>query len=212
MLHQQDNVQVVNGSGLSISHIGHSLLPGSNCPLYLHNILHVPGLSKHLLSMQKLAHDNHAFVELHPSFFYVKDQTTRRVLLHGRSRNRLYPVSCPTSSSSASSCPVAYSSVTVSGDLWHSRLGHPSSSVVESIIRPNKLACAPSYVSAVCDSCQCAKVHQVSFSHSTHVTSSPLELVHFDVWGAAITSVGGFKFYVSFLDDFSRFTWIYLLK
>jgi hypothetical protein len=75
----KDNVQVVNGSGLPISHIGHSLLPGSNCPLYLCNILHVPGLSKHLLSMQKLAHDNHAFVELHPSFFYVKDQATRRV-------------------------------------------------------------------------------------------------------------------------------------
>jgi hypothetical protein len=83
---------------------------------------------------------------------------------------------------------------------------------VESIIRPNKLACAPSRVSVVCDSCQCAKVHQLPFSHSTHVTSSPLELVHSDVWGAAITSVGGFKFYVSFLDDFSRFTWIYLLK
>jgi hypothetical protein len=61
---------------LSISHIGHSLLPSSNHPIYLHNILHVPGLSKHLLSIQKLAHDNHAFVELHPSFFCIKDQET----------------------------------------------------------------------------------------------------------------------------------------
>jgi hypothetical protein len=60
----KDNVQIANGSGLSISHIGHSLLPGPNRPFYLRNILHVLGLSKHLLSIQKLAHHNHAEYEL----------------------------------------------------------------------------------------------------------------------------------------------------
>jgi hypothetical protein len=58
---------------LVISHIGHSSLLGSSHPLYLRNVLHVLGLSKHLLSAQKLAHDNNAFVELHSSFFCVKD-------------------------------------------------------------------------------------------------------------------------------------------
>jgi hypothetical protein len=69
----KDTVQVVNGSGLSISHIGHSILSGSNRPLYLRHILHVPGISKHLLSIQRLAHDNKAFVEIHPSFFCIKE-------------------------------------------------------------------------------------------------------------------------------------------
>ena len=36
--------------------------------------------------------------------------------------------------------------------------------------------------------------------------------MHSDVWGPALTSVGGFKYYASFLDDYSRFSWIYLLK
>jgi hypothetical protein len=62
---------VANSSGLSISHIGHSMLPDSNRPLYLRHILHVPGISKHLLSIQHLAHDNNVFVELHPSFFCI---------------------------------------------------------------------------------------------------------------------------------------------
>jgi hypothetical protein len=208
----KDNVQVANDSGLSISHIGHSLLPGSSRPLYLHNVLHVPGLSKHLLSAHKLAHDNNAFVELHPSFFCVKDQATRRLLLHGSSHNGLYPVPCPVSSSCSSS-RVALSSVTASANLWHRRLGHPSSSIVESVVRSNNLACAPHPSSSlVCDPCQCDKVHQLPFNNSTHVTTSPLELVHSDVWEPAVSSVGGFKYYVSFLDDFSRFTWIYLLK
>jgi transposase InsO family protein len=40
----------------------------------------------------------------------------------------------------------------------------------------------------------------------------PLELVFSDVWGPACESVGRNKYYVSFIDDFSKFTWIYLLK
>jgi hypothetical protein len=39
-----------------------------------------------------------------------------------------------------------------------------------------------------------------------------LELVFSDVWGPALESLGRKKYYVSFIDDFSKFTWIYLLK
>lgn len=107
---------------------------------------------------------------------------------------------------------AALSSHSVSSDLWHCWLGHPSFSVVDFIVKSNKLACTPRQSSRVCDPYQRAKAHQLPFQKSKHVTSPPLELVHSDVWGPAVTSVGGFKYYVSFLDDFSRFTWIYLLK
>jgi hypothetical protein len=50
----KDTVQVANGQGLHISHVGHSSIVGSSKPLYLQNILHVPHLSKHLLSTHKL--------------------------------------------------------------------------------------------------------------------------------------------------------------
>ena len=65
---------------------------------------------------------------------------------------------------------------------------------------------------SVCDACQKAKSHQLPFPNSSTVSQHPLELVYSDVWGPMPNSVGGHKYYVSFIDDYSKFTWIYLLK
>ena len=40
-----------------------------------------------------------------------------------------------------------------------------------------------------------------------------LELVHSDVWGPAKTaSMGGCKFYVTFIDDHTCKVWVYFMK
>ena len=204
----KDQVQVANGVGLSISHVGHSTLAGSS--LKLNNILHVPHISKHLLSVYRLVSDNDVFVEFHRHFFCVKDKATKRILLSGRSSGGLYPIPFSHVSSSPSH---ASSSVRVSSSQWHQRLGHPSATVVQNIVKKHELPCLSSSNSAsVCDACQCAKSHQLSYSASSRVSTMPLELIHSDVWGPALGSSGGFKYYVSFVDDFSRYSWIYLLK
>jgi hypothetical protein len=69
-----NHVQVANGAGLSIAHIGHSSLVGSS--IHLKNILHVPHLSTHLLSVDHLCSDNDVFVEFYHHFVCVKDKAT----------------------------------------------------------------------------------------------------------------------------------------
>jgi histone deacetylase 1/2 len=64
----------------------------------------------------------------------------------------------------------------------------------------------------VCDACQRAKSHQLPYPKSTSISNHPLELVFSDVWGPAPDSASRYKYYVSFVDDYSKFTWIYLLK
>jgi histone deacetylase 1/2 len=44
------------------------------------------------------------------------------------------------------------------------------------------------------------------------VSTVPLQQIFSDVWGPVPTSVGHHNYYVSFIDDFSKFTWIYLIK
>jgi hypothetical protein len=56
------------------------------------------------------------------------------------------------------------------------------------------------------------KSHQLPHAKSNKVSSSPLELIYSHVWGPAPTSVGRHDYYVSFIDDYSKYTWIYLLK
>jgi hypothetical protein len=94
---------------------------------------------------------------------------------------------------------------------WHARLGHPSSQVVQSILFLNKIPYSKLLDSSVCNACQLVKSHKLPYSLSTHRSTRPLELVFSDVWGPAPTFVGGYKYYISFIDDFSKFSWIYLL-
>jgi hypothetical protein len=86
--------------------------------------------------------------------------------------------------------------------------------VIDRIVRENKLPCSSLEYNkeSVCDACQQGKVHWLAFPKSMGVSMVPLELVHSDVWGPAPTSVGRKNYYVSFVDDFSKFTWVYLIR
>lgn len=57
------------------------------------------------------------------------------------------------------------------------------------------------------------KICKLPFSSSDFVSSRPLERIHCDLWGPSpVVSPQGFRYYVIFIDNFSRFTWLYPLK
>jgi histone deacetylase 1/2 len=203
--HGKDTVQAANGTGMRITHVGQSLIPTSTKSLHLKDICRVPSITRNLLSVKRLTTDNNVFFEFHPWYFLIKDRDSREVLLRGGTRGKLYSLD-------VSSVKQAFSSLKVSHDLWHSRLGHPASPIVQHILRLHELPSVSVNKAVVCDACQQGKSHQLPFSLSTRVTSAPLEIIYSDVWGPAQTSVSGHQFYVSFIDAYSRFTWLYLLK
>lgn len=78
-----DLIVVANGSGLAIHHTGSSSLSSASRTLRLSNILHVPSLSKSLLSASLFIRDNNVFFEFHPFFFVVKDLRSGMEVLCG---------------------------------------------------------------------------------------------------------------------------------
>jgi hypothetical protein len=209
-----DQVHAANGSGMNISHIGHSVISTPNKDLHLKNILYVPTANKNLVSANRLAFDNDAFVEIYPKFFNIKDQTMKKLLHHDRSKGWLYPLAPEPGGQSPSLNKSALSIVKPSSIRWHYRLAHPSFQIVNRVVKSFKLPCTSesNNVEHICDSCQRAKSHQLPYPKSMSLSNVPFSLVFSDVWGPAPTSIGKHDYYVSFIDDFSKYTWIYLLK
>lgn len=65
----------------------------------------------------------------------------------------------------------------------------------------------------ICQICPAVKQTRLPFSHSCIKTNSVFELVHLDIWGPYNTkSSSGCTYFLTIVDDFSRFTWVHLLQ
>jgi hypothetical protein len=53
-----DKVNTSNGQGMTISHIGQSVVHNHARNFHLHNVLYVPNISKNLLSVHRFTYDN----------------------------------------------------------------------------------------------------------------------------------------------------------
>ncbi|XP_008238542.1 PREDICTED: uncharacterized protein LOC103337169 [Prunus mume] len=68
-----DQLKVGNGNGLNISHVWTSTFSNATRSFNLSHILHVPDITKKLLSVHQFSKDNNCYFEFHPTFFVVKD-------------------------------------------------------------------------------------------------------------------------------------------
>lgn len=114
-------------------------------------------------------------------------------------------------------CLLSHSSsvISTSINVLHRQLGHPSSKVLKHVLSNCKHLQISIKIQFpdFCDACQYGKVHKLHLGPTEIKTSSLLELIHTNLWGpASITSLNGYKYYISFIDDYSRYTWVYPLK
>jgi histone deacetylase 1/2 len=176
----------------------------------LSNVLHVPHITKPLLSVQKLCLDNHDYFEFHASMFYVKDLITEEVLLSGQSHDGLYVLL----ESSATSVPQAFWSpcIFATADLWHRRLGHPTPRILNLLVFGNKIVCTSRCSLTQCQACPLGKSSCFSSRPTGHKTSAPLDLIFSDVWGPApMFSFDGFRYFVIFVNAHTKHIWYYPL-
>ena len=64
-----------------------------------------------------------------------------------------------------------------------------------------------------CDVCQLEKSHRTSFLLSINKSPLPFMVIHYDVWGPSkVLTLSGSCWFVTFIDDYNRMTWLCLLK
>ncbi|PKU62337.1 Retrovirus-related Pol polyprotein from transposon TNT 1-94 [Dendrobium catenatum] len=202
-----DSITIGDGRSMSIANSGTGSLPIPARKLTLDQILHIPELKYNLLSISKLTRDNNISITFEPNGFCLKDIKTQETLLRGPCRDGLYPVQhvqhrSPTTALTAASTTM---------DIWHNRLGHPHFRTLTRIANCNPELKILTH-QFFCTKCVLAKSHKLVFDNSVNRRSDILDLVHSDVWGPSpVVSNQGYKYYVIFVDDHSRFTWLYPL-
>jgi len=150
-------------------------------------------------------------VTFNDSSFIIQNKITRTVVAIGICDDSLYILK---RGNTAFISVLNKSVLTASYDLWHARLGHVNHSIISLLNKKGHLSLTfilPNPV--ICATCQIAKSHKLPFSTNNTRSNSILGLIHCDIRGPApIKSKMSFAYYVIFIDDHSRFTWLYPMK
>jgi hypothetical protein len=137
--------------------------------------------------------------------FLLRIVCPRKYYITARSRNGLYHWFPPSAAP-----PRAFLSERATFVDWHARLGHPADRIVRHVISNFNLFATSNKKPIICPACQRGKSHQLPFSLSENKSTVPLELVFSDVWGPSpLLSNNSARYYVIFVDHFSKFTWFY---
>lgn len=102
--------------------------------------------------------------------------------------------------------------------IWHCRFGHLGMNNVNKLIDEGMVSGMDSVSKTnedrFCEACTKGKQHRCPYPKTAdYRASEPFELIHSDVCGPmSVSSLGGSRYYVTFIDDYSRYTFVYFMK
>ncbi|CAA7012886.1 unnamed protein product [Microthlaspi erraticum] len=176
--------------------------------LWLRGVLYCPELKCSLISVAKLLKVTKGSITFTEDLCVLQDRTMKTLIGAGEECNGVY-VFRGVMGASAHSTTAASSGAR---DLWHRRLGHPSSRVL-SLLSSYVDVGKPAEAEAVCDTCFRAKHTRDCFQESSNKAAGLFDLIHCDIWGPyRQVSSSGASYFLTIVDDFSRAVWIYHLR
>ncbi|CAL1399907.1 unnamed protein product [Linum trigynum] len=175
--------------------------------LLLKDVRHVPEMRLNLISVDKLDEEGYC-----NTFHNGQWKLTRGslVLAKGKKLSKLYVTEAKISPEIVNS---AENGDTI--ELWHKRLGHMSEKSMAKLAQKKVIVGLDQVHLKKCVDCLAGKQNRVAFKSSIPSRAkNVLDLVHSDLCepDVNVKSLGGARYFVTFIDDHSRKTWVYTLK
>ena len=180
---------------------------------YIRDVLLVPTLEQNLLSVGQLVeHGYKLHFENNECTIYDKEQRRNLVKKIKMEKNRSFPIVFKYVENVA----LRMEDVEEAW-LWHRRFGHLNFNSLKMLCQRKMVQGLPNAIeekNEVCDGCALGKHHRQSFPKGVAWRAKKvLELVHTDICGPMSTpSQGNNKYFVLFIDDFTRMTWVFFMK
>ena len=177
------------------------------CNLY--EVLYVPKLSCNLLSVSKTTERGNE-VKFSETSCVIRDSSHKPVVIATRIGD-LHQIT------TEDICANAVSTTMIKEDLWHRRYGHLSLKNLQKLAREQlvyNFDFSATKEIQFCEPCLHGKQHREPFpDRSESRSNEALDIVHSDVCGKLNTkSLSGAEYFLTFIDDKTRYTWVYILK
>ncbi|PWA78284.1 hypothetical protein CTI12_AA217490 [Artemisia annua] len=203
-----------NGTSSKIEGKGKVILKlTSGKDLVLSNVLHVPNITKNLISGPILSNKGFKLVFESDKFVITKGGV---YVGKGYLDQGLFKLSVVTDDNVINNNNAGTSTASVymidPSFLWHSRLGHVN---FRSLQRMINLGMLPKCTMDKISKCEiCVESKYTSHSHkSVEKSNEILGLIHTDLCDFKATpSKGGKNYYITFIDDCSKFCYVYLIN
>ena len=179
--------------------------------LTLNNVLHVPEIRKNLIAGFLMLKNGFKLV-----FEFDKFVITKVGMYVGRGymTDGMFKLNTMTIVPKNSMNEKGESSIYIvdSSILWHGRLGHVNYGSLKRMINLECLPKSEFGPNHKCQICVEAKMTKVPFKN-VEINTEPLGLIHIDICDIKfIQTKGGKKYFITFIDDSSRYCYVYLLR
>ena len=211
-------LRVGNGESVSAEAVGEVRLQFGNKYLLLDNVYFIPNISRNLISVSQLYEQSFSVNFHYNEIIILKNgvQICCATLENGLYILHVFEPESNHTEMFRVAKPKSNKRQKLSNDnetyLWHLRLGHISLDRINILTKDVPLKDLSVRFLPVCESCLEGKMTKRPFTTKGLRATEPLELVHSDVCGPFATQArGGYEYYVTFIDDYSRYGYVYLM-
>uniref|UniRef100_A0A2N9GX95 Uncharacterized protein n=1 Tax=Fagus sylvatica TaxID=28930 RepID=A0A2N9GX95_FAGSY len=177
---------------------------------FIYDVYYVPSMKNSILSLGQLLEKDYD-IHLKDRSCLIRDHQNNLIAKVPMTRNRMFLLNIH--NDVAKCLKACYRD---SSWLWHLRLGHLNFGGLKLLAKTKMVRGLPSieHPNQLCEGCLFGKQSRKSFPKEASTRANkPLQLVHADVCGPIKpSSLGKNNYFLLFIDDFSRKTWIYFLK